>query len=61
MAGVRGVSAEASPVLCAWQATGDVDYELLVVCPAIAHLGGVLACLRRCRGTEVTSAVAGPR
>ena len=44
------------PVLCAWQVTGDVDYELLVACPAIADLGGVLACLRRCGGTEVTSA-----
>jgi hypothetical protein len=43
------------PVLHAWQVTGDVDYELLVACPAIADLDGVLTCLRRCGGTEVTS------
>ena len=53
-------------VRCAWQVTGDVDYELLVTCRAIAELDGVLTCLRGCKGTEVTSAglvvreVAGP-
>lgn len=40
----------------AWQVTGDVDYELLVTCRAIADLDSVLACLRGCGGTEVTSA-----
>ena len=44
------------PVLYAWQVTGDVDYEMLVTCPAIADLEGVLTCLRRCGGTEVTAA-----
>ena len=43
-------------VRCAWQVTGDVDYELLVACRAIADLDGVLTCLRGCKGTEVTSA-----
>jgi Lrp/AsnC ligand binding domain len=43
-------------VRCAWQVTGDADYELLVVCPAVAGLGSVLACLRRCGGIEVASA-----
>jgi len=43
------------PVLCAWQVTGEVDYELLVACPAISDLDGVLTCLGRCGGTEVTS------
>jgi hypothetical protein len=43
-------------VLGAWQVTGGVDYELLVACPAIADLDGVLTCLRRCGGIEVTSA-----
>jgi hypothetical protein len=43
-------------VLHAWQVTGEADYELLVACPAIADLDGVLACLRRCSGAEVTSA-----
>jgi hypothetical protein len=43
-------------VRCAWQVTGDVDYELLVACRAIAELDGVLTCLRGCKGTEVTSA-----
>ena len=46
--------------------TGDVDYELLIACRAIADLDGVLTCLRGCGGTEVASAelalreVAGP-
>ena len=43
-------------VLGAWQVTGGVDYELLVACPAIADFDGVLTCLRRCGGIEVTSA-----
>src|ERR1700683_919358 len=43
------------PGLRAWQVTGDVDYELLVACPAIADFDGVLTCLRRCGGPEVTS------
>jgi DNA-binding Lrp family transcriptional regulator len=43
-------------VLHAWEVTGEVDYELLIACPAIADLDGVLACLRRCGGAEVTSA-----
>ncbi len=43
-------------VRCAWQVTGDVDYELLVACRAIADLDGVPTCLRGCKGTEVTSA-----
>ena len=53
-------------VRCGWQVTGDVDYELLIACRAIADLDGVLTCLRGCGGTEVTSAelvlreVAGP-
>jgi hypothetical protein len=51
----RYVQALAS-VRCAWQVTGDVDYELLVTCRAITDLDGVLACLRGCGGTEVTSA-----
>ena len=28
-----------------WQVTGEVDYELLVVCRAVADLDGVLTCL----------------
>jgi hypothetical protein len=46
--------------------TGDVDYELLIACRAIADLDSVLTCLRGCGGTEVASAelvlreVAGP-
>ena len=43
-------------VRCGWQVTGDVDYELLIACRAIADLDGVLACLRGCGGTEVASA-----
>jgi hypothetical protein len=43
-------------VRCAWQVTGDVHYELLVTCPAVADLDDLLACLRGCGGTEVTSA-----
>jgi hypothetical protein len=43
-------------VLGACQVTGGVDYELLVACPVIADLDGVLTCLRRCGGIEVTSA-----
>jgi hypothetical protein len=43
------------PVVQAWQVTGDVDYELLVACPAIPDLDGALTCLRRCGGIEVTS------
>jgi hypothetical protein len=43
------------PVVRAWQVTGDVDYELLVACPAIPDLDGALSCLRRCGGIEVTS------
>ena len=39
-----------------WQVTGDVDYELLIACRAIADLDGVLTCLRGCGGTEVASA-----
>ena len=54
-------------VLGAWRVTGDVDYELLIACRAIADLDGVLTCLRGCGGTEVASAelvlreVDGPR
>ena len=53
-------------VRCGWQVTGDVDYELLIACRAIADLDSVLTCLRSCGGTEVASAelvlreVAGP-
>jgi Lrp/AsnC ligand binding domain len=53
-------------VRCGWQVTGDMDYELLIACRAIADLDGVLTCLRGCGGTEVASAelvlreVAGP-
>jgi DNA-binding Lrp family transcriptional regulator len=36
---------------------GDVDYELRLECPDLAHLGGVLTSLRACRGTEVASTV----
>jgi DNA-binding Lrp family transcriptional regulator len=36
---------------------GDVDYELRLECPDLAHLGGVLTNLRACRGTEVASTV----
>jgi len=43
-------------VRCGWQVTGDVDYELLIACRAIADLDGVLTCLRGCGGTEVASA-----
>ena len=43
-------------VRCGWQVTGDVDYELLIACRAIADLDGVLTCLRGCEGTEVASA-----
>jgi hypothetical protein len=42
-------------VRCGWQVTGDVDYELLIACRAIADLDGVLTCLRGCGGTEVAS------
>ena len=55
-----------SCVRCGWQVTGDVDYELLIACRAIADLDSVLTCLRGCGGTEVASAelvlreVAGP-
>jgi hypothetical protein len=42
-------------VRCAWQVTGDVDYELLAACPVVADLDDLLACLRGCGGTEVTS------
>jgi DNA-binding Lrp family transcriptional regulator len=53
-------------VRCGWQVTGDVDYELLIACRAIADLDSVLTCLRGCGGTEMASAelvlheVAGP-
>jgi len=43
-------------VLRAWQLTGAADYELLVACPVVADLDGMLACLRRCGGVTVTSA-----
>jgi hypothetical protein len=43
-------------VLCAWQVTGEADYELLVACSAVADLDGVLACLRSCGRAVVTSA-----
>ena len=39
-----------------WQVTGDVDYELLIACRAIADLDGVLTCLRGCGRIEVASA-----
>jgi DNA-binding Lrp family transcriptional regulator len=42
-------------VVAAWRVTGDVDYELLVACRAVADLNGVLTCLRSCGGTEVAS------
>lgn len=42
-------------VVCAWQVTGDVDYELLVACVAISGLDGVLSCLHCYGGLEVTS------
>jgi hypothetical protein len=42
-------------VMYAWQVIGEVDYELLVTCSAIAELVGVLTCLRRCGAAEVTS------
>jgi hypothetical protein len=42
-------------VRCAWQVTGDVDYELLAACPVVTDLDDLLACLRGCGGTEVTS------
>jgi DNA-binding Lrp family transcriptional regulator len=42
-------------VRCAWQVTGDVDYELLAACPVVADLDDLLACLRGCSGTEVAS------
>jgi len=35
-----------------WQVTGEVDYELLVVCRAVADLDGVLTCLRDCAGPK---------
>ena len=34
---------------------GDVDYELRLACRDLAHLGVVLATLRRCQGTDVVS------
>ena len=43
-------------VRCGWQVTGDVDYELLIACRAIADLDGVLTCLRGRGGIEVASA-----
>jgi hypothetical protein len=43
-------------VRCGWQVTGDVDYELLIACRAIADLDGVLTCLRGWLGIEVASA-----
>jgi hypothetical protein len=42
-------------VVGAWRVTGGADYELLVTCPAVSGLSSVLACLRSCSGTEVTS------
>jgi hypothetical protein len=35
-------------VRCAWQVTGDVDYELLAACPVVADLDHLVACLRGC-------------
>jgi hypothetical protein len=42
-------------VLGAWRVTGDVDYELLIACPATADVEGALICLRCYGGTEVSS------
>ena len=42
-------------VLGAWRVTGDVDYELLIACSAIADVEGELICLRCYGGTEVSS------
>jgi hypothetical protein len=42
-------------VLGAWRVTGDVDYELLIACPATADIEGELICLRCYGGTEVSS------
>ena len=42
-------------VLGAWRVTGDVDYELLIACPATADVEGELICLRCYGGTEVSS------
>ena len=39
----------------AWRVTGDVDYELLIACPATADVEGELICLRCYDGTEVSS------
>ena len=51
----EGVRQQRSHVVHLRQVTGDVDYELLVACPAIPDLDGALSCLRRCGGIEVTS------
>lgn len=42
-------------VLGAWRVTGDVDYELLIACPATAGVEGELICLCCYGGTEVSS------
>jgi hypothetical protein len=42
-------------VLGAWRVAGDVDYELLIACPATADVEGELICLRCYGGTEVSS------
>ena len=42
-------------VLGAWRVTGDVDYELLIACPATADVEGELIRLRCYGGTEVSS------
>jgi hypothetical protein len=42
-------------VLGAWRVTGDVDYELLIACPATVGVEGELICLRCYGGTEVSS------
>jgi hypothetical protein len=39
-------------VRCAWQVTGEVDYELLAACPVVADLDDLLACPRGRRGTR---------
>ena len=46
-------------VRCGWQVTGDVDYELLIACRAIADLDGVLTCPGAARPAPALAGAAG--
>jgi hypothetical protein len=53
--GSSGTLRTLAGVLGAWRVAGDVDYELLIACPATADVEGELICLRCYGGTEVSS------